>query len=204
VASQATKEKADSIKVYIEGKYSKLLQEEKAKKEAWERLRLEMNKAGFSPAEQEMIKKEILHREAMINREGRTKMTIRDFVPVKVIGKGAFGEVRLVRSKNTGEVLAMKKMKKSEMVAKHQVQHIKAEKDVLSLAQSPWVVELRFSFQDARFLYLVMEYLPGGDLMTLLIKKEILSEEESRFYIAEIVFFHDATKNIDFSGGECA
>ena len=74
-------------------------------------------------------------------------MSIRDFIPVKIIGKGAFGEVRLVRCKKTGEVLAMKKMKKSEMIAKHQVQHIKAEKDVLSMAQNPWIVELRYSFQ---------------------------------------------------------
>ena len=74
-------------------------------------------------------------------------MTIKDFLPVKIIGKGAFGEVRLVRHKKTGEVLAMKKMKKSEMVSKHQIQHVKAEKDVLSLAQNPWIVELRYSFQ---------------------------------------------------------
>lgn len=74
-------------------------------------------------------------------------MSIRDFVPVKIIGKGAFGEVRVVRSKNTGEVLAMKKMKKVEMIAKHQVQHVKAEKDVLAMAQNPWIVELRYSFQ---------------------------------------------------------
>lgn len=124
---------------------------------AWERLKLEMTKANLSPAEQELIKKEILHREAMINREGyimspnillrRTKMSIRDFLPVKIIGKGAFGEVRLVRNKRSGEVLAMKKMKKSEMIAKHQVQHVKAEKDVLSLAHNPWIVELRYSFQ---------------------------------------------------------
>ena len=74
-------------------------------------------------------------------------MTIRDFLPLKIIGKGAFGEVRLVRNKKTGEVLAMKKMKKSEMIAKHQVQHIRAEKDVLSMAQNQWIVELRYSFQ---------------------------------------------------------
>ncbi len=68
--SQTTKEKADSIKLYIENKYSKMLQEEKAKKDAWERLKMEMNGVGLSPAEQEMIKKEVLHREAMIHREG--------------------------------------------------------------------------------------------------------------------------------------
>lgn len=157
-----------------------------------------MNKAGLSPSEQEMVKNEILHREAKINREVRTKISIRDFIPIKIIGKGAFGEVRLVRNKNTGEVLALKKMKKSDMISKHQVQHVKAEKEVLSQALNPWVVDLRYSFQvrifkcsklqDNKYLYLAMEYLAGGDLMTLLIKREILSEPDSRFYIAEIVF----------------
>jgi len=111
-----------------------------------------MSKAGLGPMEQEIVKKEILHREAIINREVRTKMSIRDFIPLKIIGKGAFGEVRLVRNKNNGEVLALKKMKKTEMINKHQVGHVKAEKEVLSLAQNPWVVELRYSFQV--FLYL--------------------------------------------------
>jgi serine/threonine kinase 38 len=106
-----------------------------------------MNKAGLGPNEQEMIKNEILHREAKINREARTKISIRDFIPIRIIGKGAFGEVRLVRNKNSSEVLALKKMKKSEMISKHQVQHVKAEKDVLAQAYNPWVVELRYSFQ---------------------------------------------------------
>jgi len=148
-----------------------------------------MNKAGLTGEEQELIKKEILAQEAKIRRESRTKMNIRDFIPIKIIGKGAFGEVRLVRGKKTPEIFAMKKMKKSEMIAKRQVQHIKAEKEVLSIARSPWVVELRYSFQDEHYLYLAMEYLPGGDLMSLLIKKEILSEEESRFYTAEMVMY---------------
>eukprot|EP00826_Nyctotherus_ovalis_P056073 TRINITY_DN7508_c0_g1_i1.p4 TRINITY_DN7508_c0_g1~~TRINITY_DN7508_c0_g1_i1.p4 ORF type:complete len:152 (-),score=65.70 TRINITY_DN7508_c0_g1_i1:1293-1748(-) len=146
-----------------------------------------MNKMGLSGEEQELIRKEILAQESKIRRESRARMNIRDFIPIKIIGKGAFGEVRLVRVKKTSEILAMKKMKKSEMIAKRQVQHIKAEKEVLSIARSPWVVELRYSFQDDKYLYLAMEYLPGGDLMSLLIKKEILSEEESRFYTAEMV-----------------
>lgn len=94
-------------------------------------------------------------------------------------------------------------MKKSEMVFKNQVAHIRAERDILATANIPWIVELKCSFQVAKFfsyfyfydfqkddiyLYLVMEYLPGGDLMTLLMKKDILSEDESKFYIAETVF----------------
>ena len=58
---------------------------------------------------------------------------------------------------------------------------------MLVKAKSPWVVDLKFSFQDDKFLYLIMEFLAGGDFMTLLMKKDILSEEESRFYGAEMV-----------------
>jgi len=79
----------------------------------------------------------------------------------------------------------MKIMKKNEMLKKNQVAHIRAERDVLALADNPWVVKLHFSFQDDKNLYLVMEYLPGGDLMTILMKYDILSEEQTRFYVAE-------------------
>ncbi len=78
-------------------------------------------------------------------------------------------------------------MKKTEMLYKNQVTHVRAERDVLSCSNNPWIVELKSSFQDTRHLYLVMEYLGGGDLMTLLMKKDILLEEEAKFYIAEAV-----------------
>jgi len=71
------------------------------------------------------------------------------------------------------------------MLKKNQVAHIRAERDVLALADNPWVVKLHFSFQDDKNLYLVMEFLPGGDLMTILMKYDILTEEQTRFYIAE-------------------
>lgn len=74
-------------------------------------------------------------------------------------------------------------MKKTEMLNKNQVNHIKAERDVLAKSDNKWIVELLYSFQDHGYLYLVMEYLVGGDLMSLLIKKDILTENEARFYI---------------------
>lgn len=64
-----------------------------------------------------------------------------------IIGRGAFGEVRLCRWKETGEIVVIKKMKKSEMVFKNQVTHIRAERDVLAAANIPWIVELKCSFQ---------------------------------------------------------
>ncbi len=62
----------------------------------------------------------------------------------------------------------------------------------------PWVVELKFSFQDDKYLYLVMEYLAGGDLMTLLMKKDILTEEEAKFYIAELVLSVDSIHKMNY------
>jgi serine/threonine kinase 38 len=79
----------------------------------------------------------------------------------------------------------MKIMKKSEMLKKNQAAHIRAERDVLALCDNPWVVKLQYSFQDTANLYLVMEYLQGGDLMTILMKYDILTEEQTRFYVAE-------------------
>jgi len=76
----------------------------------------------------------------------RKKITVKDFEPLSIIGRGAFGEVRICKVKATGEVVAMKKMKKSEMVYKNQVAHVKAEREVLVKAKNPWIIDLKFSF----------------------------------------------------------
>eukprot|EP00798_Chlamydomonas_sp_ICE-L_P021216 gene21216-28126_t len=109
------------------------------------------------------------------------------FEPLTIIGRGAFGEVRIVKERTTGKILAMKKLKKSEMLRRGQVEHVKAERNVLAEVHSPFVVKLFYSFQDEQYLYLAMEYLAGGDMMTLLMRKDILSEEDTRFYMAESV-----------------
>jgi len=119
------------------------------------------------------------------SRATAKKMSIADFDTISIIGRGAFGEVRVCRKKDSKEVFAVKVMKKSEMLKKNQVSHIRAERDVLALCDNPLVVKLYYSFQDDKNLFLVMEYLPGGDLMTILMKHDILTEEQTRFYIAE-------------------
>ena len=95
--------------------------------------------------------------------------------------------MRVCRKKDSKEIVAIKKMKKEEMIYKNQVGHVRAERNVLANADIPWIVDLICSFQDDKYLYLVMEYLPGGDLMTLLMKKDILTEKEAKFYMAESV-----------------
>ncbi len=74
-------------------------------------------------------------------------------------------QVRICRDKASGMLVAVKKLKKSEMVRRGQVDHVKAERNVLASVQHRSIVKLYYSFQDEEFLYLVMEYMPGGDLM---------------------------------------
>lgn len=75
---------------------------------------------------------------------------------------------------------------------------MKAERDVLVKAKNPWIVQLKYSFKDENYLYLIMEFLQGGDLMTLLMRKDILSEEESRFYIAETILAIESVHNMNY------
>ena len=106
------------------------------------------------------------------------------------IGRGAFGEVFVCkyRSDTTETLYALKRLRKADMIMKKQVVHVRSEKDVLAeaAASNPWVVHLYRSFQDALYLYMVMEYMPGGDMISWLCDKGIFDVESTRFYIAEL------------------
>ncbi|ETS62728.1 hypothetical protein PaG_02466 [Moesziomyces aphidis] len=117
-----------------------------------------------------------------------TASSIKDFDIIKPISKGAFGSVFLAKKRTTGDYYAIKVLKKSDMIAKNQITNVKAERMILMTQnQSPFVVKLFFTFQSAEFLYLVMEYLPGGDCASLCKVLGGLSEEWARQYIAEVV-----------------
>jgi protein-serine/threonine kinase len=103
-----------------------------------------------------------------------------------------------VQKKDTGKIYAMKSLRKDEMLKKDQLAHVRAERDVLAESDSPWVVQLFYSFQDPANLYLIMEFLPGGDLMTMLIKYDTFSEDVTRFYIAEGVLAIQAVHDLGF------
>merc|ERR1719510_1836192 len=84
------------------------------------------------------------------------------------------------------------------MIDKNQVAHIRAERNLLSAAESTWLVKLLFSFQDDTWLYLVMEYCAGGDLMTILMREDILTIPQARFYIAELACAINSVHELKF------
>ncbi|XP_077409706.1 serine/threonine-protein kinase MRCK beta isoform X6 [Vanacampus margaritifer] len=111
-----------------------------------------------------------------------------DFEMLKVIGRGAFGEVAVVKMKQTERVYAMKILSKWEMLKRAETACFREERDVLVRGDSQWITTLHFAFQDDNFLYLVMDYYVGGDLLTLLSKfEDRLPEDMARFYVAEMV-----------------
>merc|ERR1719220_476672 len=162
--------------------------------------RLEDTLKAESMPEDQKVEKRLQHasKETEFLRLKRSKLGVEDFDPLKVIGRGAFGEVRLVQKRDTGHVYAMKILRKSAMVEKEQVAHVRAERDILVEADHQWVVKMYYSFQDPINLYLIMEFLPGGDMMTLLMKKDTLSEEVSQFYVAETALAIDYIHKLGF------
>ncbi|TWW56388.1 Serine/threonine-protein kinase 38 [Takifugu flavidus] len=157
-----------------------------------------MDQEGLADEEKRMRRSQHARKETEFLRLKRTRLGLEDFESLKVIGRGAFGEVRLVQKKDTGHVYAMKILRKADMLEKEQVGHIRAERDILVEADSLWVVKMFYSFQDKMNLYLIMEFLPGGDMMTLLMKKDTLSEEATQFYIAETVLAIDSIHQLGF------
>ena len=161
-------------------------------------------------------------RSKTIERQEMKGVHISNYDIVRVLGKGSFGVVRLVREKSENgnnssesssdrerkgvttpsqlglrpspptrkvkQVYAMKVIRKSDMLRNSQEGHLRAERDFLVASEnSRWVVPLVAAFQDNNNLYLVMEYMMGGDFLGLLLREDILDEHVARFYIAEMI-----------------
>ncbi|NWR75988.1 CTRO kinase, partial [Centropus unirufus] len=114
--------------------------------------------------------------------------SLKDFEVKSVVGCGHFADVKVVREKVTGDVYAMKVMSKESLLAQEHVSFFEEERCILSQSTSPWIPQLQYAFQDKKNLYLIMEYQPGGDLLSLLNRYEDqLDESMVQFYLAELV-----------------
>lgn len=161
-------------------------------------LEKEMTKIGLSAEAQCQMRKMLSQKESNYIRLKRAKMDKSMFTKIKPIGVGAFGEVTLVRKIDTSHLYAMKTLRKADVLKRNQVAHVKAERDILAEADNEWVVKLYYSFQDKDNLYFVMDYIPGGDLMSLLIKLGIFDEPLARFYIAELTCAVESVHKMGF------
>ncbi|XP_059362119.1 RAC-beta serine/threonine-protein kinase [Carassius carassius] len=119
--------------------------------------------------------------------KSRTKVTMNDFDYLKLLGKGTFGKVILVREKATGMYYAMKILRKEVIIAKDEVAHTITESRVLQSTRHPFLTTLKYAFQTRDRLCFVMEYANGGELFFHLSRERVFTEDRARFYGAEIV-----------------
>lgn len=121
---------------------------------------------------------------------GQGKTGPQDFELLKVLGKGGYGkvfQVRKISGADKGKIFAMKVLKKASIArnAKDQA-HTKAERNILECVKHPFIVDLMYAFQTGGKLYLILEYLPGGELFMQLEREGIFMEDTACFYLAEI------------------
>ena len=191
--SQNTYDRVKIAKEYIENKYN--LKSVISTK--WSNIIQQIKNLNINETKKQQIINEINQIESQKSRKIREKQTIREYESIKIIGRGAFGEVHVCREIKTGKIYAIKKIKKDVLIKKNQVIHIRSEQQIMSKIKSPWIVDLKASFQEDDYLYLVMEFCQGGDFMNLLIKKDILSENEAKFYIAELILAVDSIHKLN-------
>lgn len=142
-----------------------------------------------SAASSDVIKPPVSPRLPSVSQQPRpAPPSIKDFEIIKPISKGAFGSVYLSKKKSTGEYYAIKVLKKADMIAKNQVTNVKAERAIMMWqGESDFVAKLYWTFSSKEYLYLVMEYLNGGDCASLVKVLGGLPEDWAKKYIAEVV-----------------
>ncbi|GAA6000091.1 hypothetical protein JCM10207_006048 [Rhodosporidiobolus poonsookiae] len=198
IPSLSTIERAASTKLFLETKYWTLLKQPRSRETRQALLEKELARLNISERERQRVRQAWALSETEYLREMRTRVGVGSFTKLSVVGHGAFGVVSLVREKGSGEVYAMKQLRKADMLKKGQEGHVRAERDLLAAAATStrWTVRLAYSFQDADHLFLVMDFMGGGDLLSLLIERDTFPESMARFYLAEMVLCIEETHKV--------
>ena len=192
--SSLTAEKVKITKSIIENKYYNLFKRQKNHENNWIKIEEYLSTINtLSDSDKNDIRLLAKIKENKILKLFRKKISIKDFEIIKPIGKGGFGEVNICRYKEDKKIYAMKRITFEQLKYKNGLLNFQIEKDILSINNnSIWITQLRFSFIDNNYLYLIMDYCPGGDLMNYLISRDTLKESEARFYLAEIILCVDS------------
>ncbi|XP_039031578.1 serine/threonine-protein kinase CBK1-like [Hibiscus syriacus] len=179
-------ERVAAAKQFIESHYKAHMKHIQDREERRLILKMQLASSDVPQEEQIFLLKELKRKESYYMRLKMHKICVDDFHLLTIIGRGAFGEVRTTNSFHSVHRISFLSL--SLFYCKnHQVEHVRAERNLIAEVASHFIVKLYYSFQDAEYLYLIMEYLPGGDMMTLLMREDTLTETVARFYIAQSV-----------------
>ena len=134
-----------------------------------------------------------------INKDTTTKgkYTLNDFQILRTLGTGSFGRVHLTRSIHNGRFYAMKVLKKQRVVQMKQIEHTNDERRMLKLAQHPFIIRMWGTFQDCHNLFMIMDYIEGGELFSLLRKSQRFPTPVAKFYAAEVFLAIEYLHSLD-------
>ena len=130
-------------------------------------------------------------KDAYQSKDFKSKVTLNDFQIVKLLGKGAFGKVLLVYNEELKKYFAMKTLRKDYIKKNQQTKHTKEERKILEKIDYPFISKLYYAFQNEKKLFMITEYMPGGEMFYHLHMNDHFNENKARFYIAEIVLAID-------------
>uniref|UniRef100_A0A3P8SYD5 non-specific serine/threonine protein kinase n=1 Tax=Amphiprion percula TaxID=161767 RepID=A0A3P8SYD5_AMPPE len=137
--------------------------------------------------------------EPLVKQLKKTRIKREDFHILKVIGRGTFSEVAVARMRSTQQVYALKILNKWDILRRGETACYQEEREVLLRGDRRWITVLHYAFQDDNYLYLVMDYYVGGDLLTLLSKfGDRLPEDMAQFYLAEMVMAIDSVHRLGY------
>jgi len=126
-----------------------------------------------------------------------TPIGLEDFEVIRSLATGAFGNVMLVQHKTTKDQFAMKVLNKEKVIRKDSINHVHNEKKILHATSFPFIVELKFRFQDAINLYMVMEFVPGGEMFPILQRYGAFTEPHACFYASQVVLAIEYLHHMD-------
>jgi len=127
------------------------------------------------------------NQESNTNENSEKKLCYEDFEPLKLLGTGSFGRVLLVRLNSKNKLYAMKILNKSFLKQRHQEEHTKTERNLMVAINCPFVMNIKYAFQDETKLYLVTDFMQGGDMFFHLHENKKFKRERAKFYIVEIL-----------------
>ncbi|ORY96167.1 kinase-like domain-containing protein [Syncephalastrum racemosum] len=154
---------------------------------AEEQQRQQQQNLGTTPPHHDEILEDASTHAPVLSRSTAQQFRLQDFRLLRTLGTGSFGRVHLTQSRHNNRFYAMKVLKKSQVVRLKQINHTKNERDVLIRISHPFIVNLWGTFQDDANLYMIMDFVPGGELFSLLRKSKRFSNDMARFYAAEVL-----------------
>ncbi len=140
--------------------------------------------ADFKPLQKLMGKVSMLPRRPDVSKG---KYSLKDFQMLRTLGTGSFGRVHLVRSVHNHRYYAIKVLKKAQVIKMKQVEHTNDERRMLKLVEHPFLIRMWGTFQDSRNLFMVMDFIEGGELFSLLRKSQRFPNPVAKFYAAEVI-----------------